>query len=66
VADELDVHGVDKIIYSWLLKHPASIIPIIGSGNITRIKRAVDSFDINMSLEQWYRIFIASKNEELP
>ena len=66
IASELNVDNIDKIIYSWLFKHPGQIIPIIGSGKIERIKSAIDALSINMTLEQWYRIFIASKGEELP
>jgi predicted oxidoreductase len=66
VAEELNVENIDKIIYSWLLKHPASIIPIIGSGKIERVKNAIETFDIELNLEQWYKIYIASKGEPLP
>ena len=66
IAEELNIDSIDKIIYSWLLKHPASIIPIIGTGKIERIKNAVDALDIALSLEQWYKIFIASRGEPLP
>jgi len=66
VAEELNIAPVDKIIYSWLLKHPASIIPVAGSGKTERIKYAVEALTIDMSLEQWYKIFIASKGKELP
>jgi predicted oxidoreductase len=66
VTNELEVDSVDKIIYSWLLKHPAGIIPIIGTGKLSRIKNAVDALNIEMSLEQWYKIYNASKGEELP
>jgi predicted oxidoreductase len=66
VARELEVDALDKIIYCWLLKHPASIIPIIGSGRIDRIKRAVQALDLEMSLEQWFKIYIASTGKELP
>ena len=66
IANELNVDTTDKIIYSWLLKHPAYIIPIVGSGKITRIKHAVDALNINMSLEQWFKIYTASTGVELP
>ena len=66
VADELDVDGIDKIIYSWLLKHPAHIIPIIGSGKISRIKNAVEALNIDMSIEQWLKIYVASVGQGLP
>ncbi len=66
VAGELAVASLDKIIFSWLIKHPAAIIPIIGSGKIERIKNAVEATDISMSLEQWYKIYNASTGRELP
>jgi len=66
VAEELDVNSIDKIIYSWLLNHPASIIPIVGTSKIERIKHAVDALNIDMTLEQWYKIYAASTGTELP
>jgi predicted oxidoreductase len=66
VAKEMNLFPVDKIIYAWLLKHPSTIIPVVGSGKIERIKYAVDALDVDMSLEQWYKIYIAVKGHELP
>jgi predicted oxidoreductase len=66
VAKELEVDQVDKIAYAWLLKHPSGIIPITGTGKIKRIRQATESLNINMSLEQWFRIYIASAGRELP
>lgn len=66
VANELNVEVIDKIIYSWLIKHPASIIPVVGSQKLERIKYAVEALEIDMSLEQWFKIYIAAKGEELP
>ncbi len=66
LAHELDLDSIDSLAYAWLLKHPAQIIPIIGSGKIERIKSATQAQKINMSLEQWFSIYNASKGEELP
>ena len=66
IAAELEVSDIDKIIYAWLLKHPASIIPIVGSGKIEHIKNAVESLDIQLSLEQWFKIYTASTAKNLP
>ncbi len=66
IARELTVDGIDKIIYSWLLKHPAQIIPVIGTGKLERIQNAIEAMEISMTLEQWYRIYTASKGEEEP
>ncbi len=66
VAEELNIAPVDKVIYAWLLKHPATIMPVVGTGKIERIKSAVDALDIEMTLEQWYKIYIAVLGKELP
>lgn len=66
VAHELNVAPVDKVVYAWLLKHPAGFMPVVGSGNIGRVKHAVEALDIDMSLEQWYSIYITARGEEMP
>lgn len=66
VAGELGIDSIDKIIYAWLLQHPVNIIPIVGSQKLERIQNAVEALHIEMSLEQWFSIYIAAKGEELP
>jgi predicted oxidoreductase len=66
VAQELGITQTEQILYQWLLMHPAGIIPVLGTGKIERIKTAVDSLNIQMSLEQWFQIYIASMGKELP
>lgn len=60
IADELNVDGIDKIAYAWLMAHPSNIIPIVGSGKIDRIQNAVKALDIKLSLEHWFKIYTAS------
>ena len=66
IAAALEVDSIDKVMYAWLLKHPVGALPIVGSQHIKRIESAVESLNIEMSLEQWYKIWIASKGEDLP
>lgn len=66
IGEEIGAEGVDQVVYSWLLKHPAGILPVVGSGKIERLQTAVQAGSLKMTDEQWYRIFIASKGEELP
>lgn len=63
-----DEHGVsiDQIMYAWLLKHPANIVPIVGSGKISRVKSAVDALNINLTTQQWFQLWVASKGENVP
>ena len=66
VGEELNLDSADKVIYAWLLKHPASILPVLGTSKIERIKNALESTRINMSLEQWYKIYTASTGKNVP
>ena len=66
VADELNGSAADTVIYAWLLKHPAGILPVVGTGKIERIITAADAFNIDMNLEQWYKIYNASTGMDLP
>jgi len=66
VANELSIKDIDTLIYSWILNHPSSIIPIVGSGKIDRLKNAVTALDIEIPSELWQKIYVASLGEELP
>lgn len=66
VADELGVLNIETIMYAWLMKHPAEIAPIVGSGKIDRIKLAVDAQSVEMSLAHWYEIYKAAAGTPLP
>lgn len=66
VSRELNVPDIDTVIYCWLLQHPASIIPIAGTGRIERLQTALEALKVKMSLEQWYRIYTASTGMNMP
>ena len=61
-------YGASKanIALAWLLRHPASIAPIIGSTTPERIREAVTSLDIDYSREDWYRLLEARNGHEVP
>jgi len=65
IAEELELEHIDQVIYVWLLKHPVGILPIVGTSKIERVKSAVDALSIEMSHEQWFRIY-ASTGAEMP
>ncbi|MDF1510216.1 aldo/keto reductase family oxidoreductase [Robertmurraya sp. DFI.2.37] len=65
VGEELEIAEIDKIMFAWLLLHPAKIMPIIGSGKIERIKAAAESLQIVMTRQQWFKIWIASTGQDV-
>ncbi len=51
---------------AWLLKHPAKIIPIIGTTNPERIRAAAAAAEIELTREEWYYLLLAARGEPLP
>ena len=72
VAAALDViaiaQGVSRSVaaYSWLMAHPAGIIPIVGSQQAARIAEAAQALTVRWSREQWYAVLVAARGEQLP
>lgn len=54
------------ITLAWLLKHPSRILPIVGSVQPDRIRASIQADAIDLSREEWYRIFVAARMEPLP
>ena len=49
--------GVDAVAVSWLLKHPATILPILGTNNLQRIATLSDALKVEMSREDWFVLY---------
>lgn len=56
----------DQIALAWLLVHPACIAPILGTGNLERIKSAIKAEQISLTREQWFTIWTASTGVDVP
>jgi predicted oxidoreductase len=54
------------IALAWLLRHPARILPIVGSTKPARIREAVKACEIELTREEWYQLLIAARGEPLP
>ncbi len=49
--------GADAVAVSWLLKHPATILPILGTNNLQRIETLSDALKVEMSREDWFILY---------
>ncbi|WP_214483589.1 aldo/keto reductase [Bacillus sp. SM2101] len=65
IKGELNIDSIDQVMYAWLLNHPANIIPIVGSGKVSRIRKAVDALNIHMTREQWFEVWQSSVGKEV-
>ena len=66
IGEELGGASVDQVALAWLLMHPSKIVPVLGTGNIGRIKSAAESVNLELSRDQWFRIWTASAGNEVP
>lgn len=61
-------YGVSRTVMAlaWLLKHPSKIVPIIGSVNPDNIRDATVADEVELDLEDWYRLLVAARGEPNP
>lgn len=66
VGWELGGASVTQVALAWLLRHPARVVPILGTGIPHELEgvEAVEALD--MDRQQWYRILTAGTGESLP
>lgn len=66
LAEDLGANSIEQVVFAWVLKHPSNPVALIGSGNIVRVKEAVSALTLQMTTEQWYRVWVASKGFAVP
>ncbi len=72
VIAELDrvaaAKGISRSVaaYSWLLAHPAGIIPIIGSQQAERITEGASALRVQWDRTDWYSVLVAARGVPLP
>lgn len=72
IRDMLDLvareRGVTRSVtaLAWLLKHPARIVPIIGTTHPERIRDAINATEIELTRDEWYRLMEAAYGQRLP
>ena len=56
-------HGATRsgIALAWLLRHPADVVPIVGTANPARIAEAARAEAIGLSREEWYALLSAAE-----
>ena len=55
-----------QLLLAFLLKHPAKILPIIGTSKAESIKSLKKSLQINLEIEDWFSLLEASLGHDVP
>ncbi|RPJ37094.1 MAG: oxidoreductase, partial [Chloroflexi bacterium] len=66
VGEQLGGAAIDQVALAWILRHPVRAVPILGTGSITEMRSHVQADRLRMSRDQWFRIWMASENREVP
>ncbi len=71
VRDALEVIGAaqgvntDAVAVAWLLAHPARIMPVLGTNDLSRIARLSDATKVVLGREDWFSIYTAALGHEV-
>ena len=62
VKELAEKYGVTEtgMAIAWLLRLPDKMQPVVGSTNIERIKAVAEAADIEITREDWYKIYLAA------
>lgn len=56
----------DQILLAWILKHPAGILPVIGTTDMERMQKSVQALDLKLHTEDWFELLVASQGHKVP
>ncbi len=65
LAQQKGVSG-EAILVAWVLRHPAKIQAIIGTTQLDRLYAACQGEQVELTREEWYKLFVAGRGESLP
>ena len=68
LQSQAERYGVEPwlVMFAWLLKHPAGILPIVGSTTPARIAAAPRALALDYRREDWYRLLEARLGQPVP
>lgn len=60
-------NGVDEtaVAVAWLLAHPATIMPVMGTNSLERIAKISDAMKVKMDRQTWFGLYTAAMGHEV-
>ncbi|MDT0606473.1 aldo/keto reductase [Croceitalea rosinachiae] len=55
-----------QLLLAFILKHPVGIYPVVGTATKDRLKASMQAVNINLDLQDWFKLLEASKGEPIP
>lgn len=57
---------LDQLAYAWLLAHPSSPLPVIGTNKVARIQSVAKAASLTLEREDWYALWEAAQGHPIP
>lgn len=57
---------VSQLLLAWLLRHPAGIHPVVGTTRGARLKESLQALDLELELQDWFAMLVASQGKKVP
>jgi len=58
--------STEAIVLAWLVRHPTKIQPVIGTTHLGRIRACGQAPKVDLSRNEWYSLYEATRGNELP
>lgn len=67
LAQMAEVQGVDwtAIAVAWLLRHPAGILPVMGTNSLERIPQIRDALRVVVDRQDWFELYELARGHEV-
>ncbi|MFN7957892.1 MAG: aldo/keto reductase [Holophagaceae bacterium] len=56
----------EQLAIAWLLRHPARIHPVLGSGNLDHLRRLAQAQSLRLDRQHWFQLLEAATGREVP
>lgn len=66
IAAQYGHAAADQVALAWLLRHPAGIHPVVGTGNLDRVRGAVGALALKLDRQAWFALLEAARGHAVP
>jgi predicted oxidoreductase len=56
----------EQLAIAWLLRHPARIHPVLGSGKLAHLRSLAGAQDLRLERQHWFELLQAATGREVP
>ena len=68
LARHAQAHGTtpEAVAIAWLLAHPATILPVLGTNRLDRIAAIAEALRVRLDRQDWYELWTLAAGREVP